>query len=173
VNRRQLLSYPILGALALQPAAASSFATATSETGDASVNTAVNKALMQKIFAGIAVADTKLFVDSLADDIVMRVTGQYSWSRTFNGKAALMKDLYGYLRTVVAEAGKTIPLRFMADEDYVVVEARGDMVTKTGVKYDNEYCLVFRLRDGKIVEMREYCDSVLTEKVLGKYPQAQ
>jgi ketosteroid isomerase-like protein len=24
--------------------------------------------------------------------------------------------------------------------------------------------------DGKIVEIREYCDSALTEKVLGKYP---
>ena len=134
--------------------------------------TAANKALMEKIFEGLKVADSRLFVASVADDVVMRVTGQYSWSRTFNGKAALMKDLYGYLRTLVAEAGKTIPLRFIADEDYVAVEARGDMVTKTGVKYDNEYCLVFRLREGKIVELREYCDSVLTEKVLGKFPAA-
>ena len=26
------------------------------------------------------------------------------------------------------------------------------------------------IKDGKIVEIREYCDSALTEKVLGKYP---
>jgi hypothetical protein len=36
---------------------------------------------------------------------------------------------------------------------------------------DNDYCLVFRLENGKIKEVREYCDSVLTEKVLGPFPK--
>jgi hypothetical protein len=44
------------------------------------------------------------------------------------------------------------------------------MQTKAGAPYNNEYCLIYRLKDGKIVEMREYCDSVLTETVLGKFP---
>jgi uncharacterized protein len=134
------------------------------------LNATESKRLMQEIFADLAVADSKRFVDALADEVVMRVTGQYSWSRTFKGKASLMKDLYGYLRTVTVDAGKTVALRFIADDDHVAVEARGDMRSKAGVKYDNEYCLIFRLRDGKIVEMREYCDSVLTESVLGKFP---
>jgi uncharacterized protein len=43
--------------------------------------------------------------------------------------------------------------------------------TFTGLRYDNEYCLVFRLADGKIREVREYCDSVLTEKALGRFPE--
>jgi ketosteroid isomerase-like protein len=42
-----------------------------------------------------------------------------------------------------------------------------------GVHYDNDYCLVFRLENGKIKEVREYCDSVLTEKALGPFPEAQ
>jgi hypothetical protein len=29
---------------------------------------------------------------------------------------------------------------------------------------------VFRLEGGKIKEIREYCDSVLTEKALGRFP---
>ncbi len=33
-----------------------------------------------------------------------------------------------------------------------VVEAKGDNLTKSGVRYDNDYCLVFRLEDGKIKE---------------------
>ncbi len=55
--------------------------------------------------------------------------------------------------------------------DHVVVEAKGDNVTRAGVRYDNDYCLVFRLEDGKIKEIREYCDSVLTEKALGRFPE--
>jgi hypothetical protein len=38
------------------------------------------------------------------------------------------------------------------------------------VRYDNQYCLLYRLRDGKIVEIREYNDSILCERVLGPYP---
>jgi ketosteroid isomerase-like protein len=129
-----------------------------------------NKKLMEDIFARIAAGDRAAFVSALADDVTMRVTGQYSWSRTFKGKAALLRELYGYLQTLLAEGRRTIPLRFFADGDHVVVEARGDMQTKAGMRYDNEYCLIYRLQDGKIVEIREYCDSVLTETVLGKFP---
>jgi uncharacterized protein len=129
-----------------------------------------NKKLMEKIFAGIAAGERTLFVESLADDVTMRVTGQYSWSQTFNGKEALLRDLYGYLGTLLADGRRTIARRFIADGDHVVVEGVGEMRTKAGEPYNNDYCLIYRLKDGKIVEIREYCDSALTEKVLGKYP---
>jgi ketosteroid isomerase-like protein len=134
---------------------------------------AENLKLMQDLFARIAAGDRTAFNDCLADDVVMRVTGHYSWSQTFVGKAAVLRDLYGYLGTLVAEGRRTIPLRFIAGDDHVVVEARGEMRTKAGVPYNNEYCLIYRLKDGKIVEFREYCDSALTEAVLGKYPAAR
>lgn len=129
-----------------------------------------NRLLMEKIFARLAEGDGRLFVEHLADDVVIRVTGQYSWSRTFNGKATVLRELYGYLGTLLQGRQRTVAHRFIADGGTVAVEARGDMVTKAGVPYCNEYCLVFRLAGGKIVEMREYCDSLLTETVLGPYP---
>src|SRR3981189_39491 len=131
--------------------------------GEAAMSAVENKELMQNLFARIAAGDRAAFVDCLADDVTMRVTGQYSWSRTFKGKAALLRELYGYLSTLLAGGRGPIPLRFFADQDHVVVEARGEMKTKSGVRYENEYCLIYRLKDGKIVEIREYCDSVLTE----------
>jgi uncharacterized protein len=130
-----------------------------------------NRRLMESIFARIAAGDRAAFVDALADDVTMRVTGHYSWSRTFEGKATLLRELYGYLNTLLADGRRTIPLRFIADDDHVVVEARGDIRTKAGVPYENEYCLIYRLKDGSIVEIREYCDSALTEAVLGKFPE--
>ena len=41
------------------------------------------------------------------------------------------------------------------------------------MRYDNQYCLVFRIENGKIKEIREYCDSALVERVLGPFPDAQ
>jgi hypothetical protein len=35
---------------------------------------------------------------------------------------------------------------------------RGDNVTKAGQRYDNQYCMVWRIEDGKIKEIKEYCD---------------
>jgi hypothetical protein len=134
------------------------------------VGAAENKKTMQGLFARIAAGDRTTFADCLHDDVTMRVTGRYSWSRTFQGKSALLHDLHGYLGTLLAAGRRTVPLRFFADGDHVVVEARGEMQTKAGVPYNNEYCLIYRLKDGKIVEIREYCDSALTEAVLGKFP---
>jgi uncharacterized protein len=147
-------------------------------TGDAAMSAAANKKLMQEIFAVAAnpdpvVRDRSLFIASLADDAKWTVTGQYSWSRTFTGKQSILNDLHGHVRSLLVERARTIAHRFIADGDHVVVEAKGDNVTRSGVRYDNDYCLVFRLEDGKIKEIREYCDSVLTEKALGRFPEAE
>jgi uncharacterized protein len=134
-----------------------------------------NKKLIEEIFAAAgnpdgAVRDRALFTASLADDATWTVTGQYSWSRTFTGKDAILNDLHGHVRTLLVERARTVAHRFIADGEFVAVEAKGDNLTKQGLRYDNDYCLVFRLADGKIKEVREYCDSVLTEKALGKFP---
>jgi uncharacterized protein len=139
--------------------------------------TASNKKLIERIFAAAgnpdpAARDRALFTDGLAEDARWTVTGQYSWSRTFVGKEAILNDLHGRVRTRLADRARTIAHRFIADGDYVAVEAKGDNLTKEGVRYDNDYCLVFRLEGGKIKEIREYCDSVLTERALGKFPDS-
>ena len=140
-------------------------------------DTASNKKLIEQIFTAAgnpdpAARDRALFVESLADDATWTVTGQYSWSRTFTGKHSILNDLHGHVRTRLVERTRTIAHRFIADGDHVVVEAKGDNVTREGVRYDNDYCLVFRLEGGRIREIREYCDSVLTETALGKFPAA-
>jgi ketosteroid isomerase-like protein len=132
-----------------------------------------NKKLMEKIYAGTASRDGTLFIQSLADDVSWCVTGQNKWSRTFKGKQAVLEDLQGYFQSLLAQRSRTVAHRFMADGDFVVVEARGDNLTKTGIRYDNEYCMVFRLTSGKIVEIREYCDSALVERALGDFPASR
>lgn len=139
------------------------------------MNANANKKLIRDIFTAAAspdpaLRDRALFIASLAEDARWVVTGQYSWSRTFTGKEAILGELHGYVRSRLRDRTRTVPHRFIAGDDVVVVEARGDNVTTEGLRYDNEYCLVFQLEDGKIKEIREYCDSILTEKALGPFP---
>jgi ketosteroid isomerase-like protein len=109
-------------------------------------------------------------VDNLAEDATWIVTGQYSWSHEFRGRDAINNGLMGHFRSFFAVRPRTLAFNFIAEGDYVVVEARGDNVTKSGERYDNHYCMVWRIENGKIKEIKEYCDSALVERVLGPFP---
>jgi len=134
------------------------------------MSAADNKKLVQQLYADAANRSGTTFVDNLADDACWIVTGQYSWSQHFRGREAIMNGLMGHFRSLFAERPRTIGYNFIADGDFVAVEARGDNVTKTGLRYDNQYCMVFRIENGKIREIKEYCDSTLVERVLGPFP---
>lgn len=129
-----------------------------------------NKQLMQQIYAAIANQDSSLFLQHLADDAVWVVTGQYSWSHHFKGRDAIVQNLHGHVRARIDGRPRTLAYNFFADGDRVVIEAKGDNLTVDGARYDNDYCFVVRLRDGKMVEIKEYCDSTLTEAALGPFP---
>lgn len=129
-----------------------------------------NKKLVQQIFNDAANRSGTTFADHLADDVRWIVTGEYSWSRTFEGRDAVPNGLMGHVRSLLPQRPRTVAYNFVAEGDYVVVEAKGDNVTNKGLRYDNDYCMVWRLEGGKIKSIKEYCDSALVEKVLGPFP---
>ena len=137
------------------------------------MSAAANKKLVAQIFADSANRSGTTFADNLADDARWIVTGQYSWSHEFKGRDAIQNDLMGHFRSFFAVRPRSLAFNFIAEGDYVVVEARGDNVTKAGLRYDNQYCMVWRIENGKIKEIKEYCDSALVERVLGPFPEAQ
>ncbi|GAA5099695.1 nuclear transport factor 2 family protein [Nocardia iowensis] len=49
--------------------------------------------------------------------------------------------------------------RFITEDDYVVVQFRGQAITKQGRPYNNTYCWVCRLSDGQLREATEYADT--------------
>ena len=127
-----------------------------------------NKRIIQQVFDAAANADTQPFVDAMAEDVLWIVTGRSKWSRRFEGKEALVNDLVRPLFSLFATPYRNIAERIIADDEgNVVVLARGEVRTKAGRDYNNDYCFVLRLENGKIVEVREYMDSALAESVLG------
>jgi uncharacterized protein len=126
-----------------------------------------NRQIIQNIFSEMARGESKLFVESMADDFRWIVAGATKWSTTFDGKKAVLTDLFGLLGSKLAGPIITTAQRFIADGDYVVVEARGQSTTKAGNPYNNSYCFVFRLADGKLKEVTEYMDTALTTATFG------
>ena len=126
-----------------------------------------NKQRIQAVFSELARGNGQPFYELLADDGEYIVKGSNSWAKTYVGKRSVSEELFGPLRQLLMRRPTTIAERFIADGDYVVVEARGDNLTKHGVPYQNEYCFVIRMREGRIQTFTEYADTELVTRVLG------
>lgn len=127
---------------------------------------AANKQLMQDVFSEMAKGNSKPFVESLADDVRWSIIGTTSWSRTFHGKQAVLTELLGPLRSQMADDIRVTAHRFIAEGDLVVVEGRGNNTTKAGIPYNNTYCWVCRVAEGKVQELTEYMDTELVRVAL-------
>jgi uncharacterized protein len=132
------------------------------------MDTAANKQLVQNIFSELAQGNSRPLVESMTDDFCWTVTGNNDWAGTYRGKQAVLDKLLARLRSRIEGRVKTIAHRFIAEGDFVVVEARGNNTTKTGVPYNNAYCFVIRLAEGRLQEITEYMDTELVSSVLGE-----
>jgi uncharacterized protein len=130
------------------------------------MNAAENKALMRDVFDELAEGNGRPFVDVLSDDVRWSVIGTTDWSGSWEGKASVRAKLLDPLFDQFATRYRSRAVRLIAEGDYVVIECRGDVVTKRGQPYRNTYCYVCRLGDGEVHELTEYCDTELLTKVL-------
>lgn len=127
---------------------------------------AENKQIMQHMFAELSKGNAKPFLDSLAEDFRWTLTGTTKWSKTYEGRQAVRDDLLRPLFAQFADQYTNTAHRFIAEDDYVVVECRGRVTTKSGKPYNNTYCWVCRIGDGKLRELTEYMDTELVATAL-------
>lgn len=110
--------------------------------------------------------DGSLFVAAMADDFRWVLEGSTAWSGTYEGKTAVRDRLLGPLFAQFATRYRNHPEKIMVDGDHVVVLCRGEVETLGGNRYDNSYCYVIRMANGKMAELREYLDTALVDRVL-------
>jgi hypothetical protein len=127
-----------------------------------------NKERLEFVFAETAKGNGQPFLDVLAEDARWTITGTTGWSKTYQGKAAILRDLIGPLRRILASPLKSHARRMIAEGDLVSVEGRGENLTRDGRPYENTYCWIFEFRDGEVEAITEYADTELFRSVLGE-----
>jgi uncharacterized protein (TIGR02246 family) len=125
-----------------------------------------NKKLMQTAFAALADGDGAPFFALFADDAKWVLLGSNPWSGVYAGKETIRTRLMKPLFAQFATKYRNRASRIVADGDVIVVECKGEVMTKGGKPYDNDYCYVCEMRDGKIVTLTEYMDTALVERAL-------
>ena len=129
------------------------------------MSTTENKQLMLDIFSELAKGNGKPFAEAMAEDMQWTWMGTAQWFKTFEGKASVLKELLGPLDTMLTEPFRVVAHRFIADGDYVAVEACGQNTTLEGATYNNKYCWVCRIAEGKLQELNEYMDTELVTAI--------
>jgi ketosteroid isomerase-like protein len=127
-----------------------------------------NKQTIRNNFEQLAFGNGAPLLDSLADDVQWKIIGTTVLSKTFNGKQAVIDELLVPFREALVEGHIHIHVdNLLADGDYVVVQGRGEAMTKRGVPYNNTYCWVYRFGGGKIRSITEYLDTELVTRAFG------
>lgn len=130
-----------------------------------STRTATSKEVVEKAIEALNKGDAAGFLGSFSDDLDFNMPGTTPVSGHTKGLknfVSLVEKVAGYLDVLI-----TIRVtNFIVCGDWVVTESDGHGVTKKGKDYDNHYCHLWQVRDGKIVKFVEYNDTDLIERVL-------
>lgn len=97
------------------------------------------------------------FMDSLSDDVTWTFFGSHIFAGTLSGKREIEEKLLVPMSKVIGSFRFRID-NLIAEGDQVVVEGREEAPTTDGQHYDNTYCIVVTVRDGKISQIREYLE---------------
>jgi ketosteroid isomerase-like protein len=129
---------------------------------------AENKQLIQSMFAELSRGNGAGYLDRLADDVKFTIMGTTKYSGTYRGKQDVVNRLLTPLMNELDGGLEVTPDAFIAEGDTVVMQGRGRSKTKSGEPYNNSYCQVFRIADGKVREITEYLDTELVTQAFGK-----
>jgi ketosteroid isomerase-like protein len=128
---------------------------------------AENLKIVEFAHAALATGDRRPYHDLLADNVRWTVMGTTAWSRTWVGKTSVLSDLFGELRSqFVGDEIRVTAQAFYADGDLVAVEGKGHNRTRSGRAYENEYCWIYELSNGKVTDVVQYSDTDLIARVL-------
>ena len=126
-----------------------------------------NKAIVRKAIDALSRGDMTGFVADAADDVSFTLIGSTPLSGTLQGKQNIEKGLREILggRLEGGAIAMTIE-NLVAEGEYVAEQATGISQTKTGKDYNNTYCRVWRIVDGKVHSLTEYLDTEIVRDAL-------
>jgi ketosteroid isomerase-like protein len=127
---------------------------------------AENKRLLQHVYVEISKGNLEPLLASLADDIEWTIIGTTRLSGTYRGRQEVIDGIVRPLGEALDGHVAFTFEPFIGEDDYVVMRARGRGRAKSGRPYNNAYCIVGRIKDGKIHALTDYIDTALITSAL-------
>src|ERR1700761_5033905 len=137
---------------------------------DPSVSTEETRTVVQDYYAALGKGDRARLKELLAPDAVLIPPPSSTNPRRENADEIInmlcggsLKDTFDFSKPFHLEIR-----RMVADGDVAVVQQHLTATAKaTGNAYDNQYCWIYEVRDGRIASMEEYADTVVAGRAMG------
>ena len=103
--------------------------------------------------------------EEMADDVRWTVIGSCPVSRTYTSRQQFLEGAAKPLSEKLAGPIQPTVRNVIAEGDNVVIQWDGRATTKAGKPYNNSYCWVMRLENGKVKEGTAYIDTELVSEL--------
>ena len=131
------------------------------------MSTAANKNLVKLFLSHFATSNVDLILEMMNDDATWWVNGKpHLFSFSGLKTKAEMRAVFGELFAFFQNGLKMNFKSSIGEGDTVATEVQSFGIAKTGMLYENEYHMLFRFKDGKIAEVREYTDPMHAVEVM-------
>jgi uncharacterized protein len=114
--------------------------------------------------------DGEHYFDTIADNAVFEFRYLFpGWPQKISSRQALMALYAGYGNNIFLDGADALVVHHSQDARVVILEyeVHGKIVG-TGASYDNRFISVITIEDRKIVEWRDYMDSLAAMTAIGK-----
>ena len=122
-----------------------------------------NKKIAQDFFEALSTGSEK-YLDFYTDESIIWTAGNNAI-----GGTRTKEEVVGFAQNILAAFPTGIKFNISgitAEGDRVAVEIDGEAVHASGETYNNQYHFLLIIKDGKILELKEYMDTQLAAKIL-------
>tara|TARA_Y100000748_G_C15375242_1_gene441457 strand:+ start:15 stop:413 length:399 start_codon:yes stop_codon:yes gene_type:complete len=122
-----------------------------------------NKQIAIKFFEALS-SGSEAYLDFYNDDSIIWTAGDNAI-----GGRRTKKEIITFAKDILEAFPNGIEFKITgitAENERVAVEVQGDAIHISGKPYNNFYHFLLKIKDGKIIELKEYMDTQLAVKVL-------
>jgi ketosteroid isomerase-like protein len=127
-----------------------------------------NKQTVRDFLAHHKTAATTDLLDALSEDATWWILGKpHLFPGAGTKSKADMERIWGNLFSQMRNGLEMTVIGMIAEEDKVAAEVRSYADLSDGRVYENQYHMLFTIREGEIVEVKEYADTLLITSMFG------
>ena len=122
-----------------------------------------NKKITREFFEALSKGSDK-YLDFYTDDSIIWTAGNNAI-----GGTRTKKEILSFAQNILSAFPSGITFNITgitAEDERVAVEISGEAIHASGETYNNQYHFLLRIKDGKILELKEYMDTQLAAKIL-------
>ena len=122
-----------------------------------------NKEIAIKFFEALS-SESEAYLDFYNDDSIIWTAGENEI-----GGTRTKKEIIDFAQGILEAFPNGIEFKITgitAEHERVAVEVAGDAIHVSGKPYNNFYHFLLKIKNGKIIELKEYMDTQLASKIL-------